>query len=94
MHKDVVNLPRNLRQLEAIFNRLPDGIITISGTKPSLISNINAVACKILNVEKQKVLGERIQSVFKAQYSPLLQIIKETLEQNRCIKNFNLELET
>ncbi|MFQ5752463.1 MAG: sigma-54 interaction domain-containing protein [bacterium] len=85
---------KNPKQLEAIFDHLPDGIITISGTKPSLISSINAVACKILNVEKQKVLGERIQSVFKAQYSPLLQILKETFEQKRSIKNFNIELET
>ncbi|MFQ5709195.1 MAG: sigma-54 interaction domain-containing protein [bacterium] len=85
---------KNPKQLAVIFDHLPDGIITISGTKPSLISNINAVACKILKVEKQKVLGEKMQSVFKAQYSPLLQIVKETLEQNRCIKNFNLELET
>jgi PAS domain S-box-containing protein len=80
--------------LAVIFDHLPDGIIVISGTKPGLVSSINAVACRILGVEKHEVVGKRIESVFAAHYAPLLQIVKETYEQNRSVKKFNLEIGT
>lgn len=84
----------NPRQLAVIFDHLPDGIVTVSGVNPSRILDINSVACRILNIEKQKILGKKLQLAFREQYAPLLQIVKETLEQNRPIKNFNIELDT
>lgn len=84
----------HLRELEAVFNHLPDGIITITAPKPLKISSINSTACNILSTEKQNILGKKISSVFKLNYSPLLQVIQETLEQKRAIKNFTIEIKT
>ncbi|MFQ5769527.1 MAG: sigma-54 interaction domain-containing protein, partial [bacterium] len=85
---------KNLKEIEAIFDQLPYGIISISASKLNVISNINSAACTILQTKKHDVLGKRVGSIFKQNYSPLRQLIKETLEQNRSIKNFNIEIET
>ncbi len=85
---------KDLKQFEKIFDHLPDGIISVSAAPPRTISNINAIACDILDARKQEVLGQRIESVFTANYSPLLQVIDETFEQEREIKNFSIELAT
>ncbi|MFQ5771356.1 MAG: sigma 54-interacting transcriptional regulator, partial [bacterium] len=85
---------KKLQEIEAVFNHLPDGIITISAPKPLRITNINSVACKILNTKNRKILDEEIHRVFDLNFSPLLQVVQETLEQKRAIKNFTIEIKT
>lgn len=86
-------MKERVHQSELIFDHLPEAVITVTATKSGLISNINAAACGILGVDKKAVVGKTMQAVLGKRYSPLNQIVRETLDQNRPIKNFTLELE-
>jgi PAS domain S-box-containing protein len=80
-------------ELEAIFEHFPDGIITLTATRPYLITNINSVACQLLQAQKTEILGKTIRSAFGEDDSALLQVIEETATQKRPVRNFNVEIE-
>lgn len=84
----------NNRQQVLIFDNLPEGILAISCTDPPMISNINAGACRILELQKEKVLGETVESVFEGKQAALLRIINQTLAKQRPIRNSNVDLRT
>src|SRR6056297_188979 len=83
---------QKFNELSTIFDNMPTGVFVILDQN-SKIASINKTAGQILNLDHEALVGKDAKEIFEERFPGIQKLINETIEHQRCIKNFTLEIE-
>lgn len=93
MKKQTLNdYVQKFNELATIFDNMPTGVFVILDQN-SRIASINKTAGQILNLDHEALIGKDAKEIFERQFPGIQQLIEETIQYRRSIKNFTLEIE-
>lgn len=90
-NKDIYG--EKFNELRTIFDNLPEGIVVLLDNKMNIIA-ANQTISRFLGHSLEKIVGSNSEQLFKDEMIGLTQVVKETIKNNRPIKNFTLEYTT
>ena len=83
---------QKFNELSTIFDNMPTGVFVILDQN-SKIASINKTAGQILDLDHEALVGKDAKEIFEERFPGIQKLINETIEHQRCIKNFTLEIE-
>ncbi len=80
-------------ELRTIFDNLPEGIVVLLDNEMNIVA-ANQTVSRFLGHRLDKIVGSNSDQIFKDEMIGLAQVIKETIKNNRPVKNFTLDYTT
>ena len=81
---------KRFNELKTIFDSLPDGIVAIVD-KNMRIASANEAIMKLFNLPYDRIIGNSIKSVFNENFSALFEVIEQTIQKQKAVRNFTIE---
>lgn len=91
-NKSLKDYIKKFNDLEAIFDSMPTGVFAILDAELN-IGTLNKTAEKTLGISHLKCIGKNFDMIFKENFRGLRNLIEETIQYRRPVKNFTLEVE-
>ena len=79
--------------LSTVFENMPTGVFAILDRELN-IATINKTASEILGSDTGSIIGKNAREILEDRFPGIQKLIDETIQNNRPIKNFNLEIES
>lgn len=80
-------------ELRTIFDNLPEGVVVLIDHEMNIVA-ANKTISVFLEYSLEEIVGKKSDQLFKNDLTGLADIIKETINNNRPVKNFTLECTT
>ena len=80
-------------ELRTIFDNLPEGIVVLLDHEMNIVA-ANQTVSDFLGYNLEEIVGKKSDQLFKADLFGLGELIRETIQNNRPVKNFTLEFNT
>jgi len=77
-------------ELRTIFDNLPEGVVVLLDHEMNIVA-ANKTISGFLGFKLEDIIGEKSDQLFIDDFTGLAEIIKETIQNNRPVKNFSLE---
>ena len=77
-------------ELRTIFDNLPEGVVVLLDHERNIVA-ANQTISDFLGYKLEEIIGEKSDQLFIDDLNGIAEIIKETIQNNRPIKNFTLE---
>ena len=78
------------RELRSVFDNLPEGIVGILDVGLN-IATANKAFSKMLKTPHEKIVGQNAATLFKNNAPDLIELIKETIQTRKGIRNYTME---
>ncbi len=78
------------RELRSVFDNLPEGIVGILDVDLN-IATANKAFSKMLKTPHEKIVGQNAATLFKNNAPDLIELIKETIQTRKGIRNYTME---
>ena len=80
-------------ELRTIFDNLPEGVVVLFDTELNIVA-ANQTVSTFLGYSLEEIIGKQSDQLFSDDLTGIAGIIKETIQNNRPVKNFTLECTT
>jgi len=78
-------------ELKIVFDSLPDGIVAILDSDMN-IATANKAISEMLQLPLKNIIGKKAGKIFKENIPDLIELLKETIQKRKGIRNYTIEL--
>jgi len=78
-------------ELKIVFDSLPDGIVAILDSDMN-IATANKAISEMLQLPLKNIIGKKAGKIFKENIPDLIELLKETIQKRKGIRNYTIEI--
>ena len=79
------------QELKAVFDNLPEGVVGILDVDLNIATANNAFS-KMLKLPPNNIVGQNATKLFKEKVPDLIELLKETIQTRKGIRNYTMEI--